>query len=113
MHDHYGIRGQANKIMQAFLNQKQYVLVNDIKSNLHTNKHGAAQGSTLGPLLFLLYINDLPYSINCKPRFFANETRLVYSSPTLSMLNTAINQDPKKYFDLVKTQYTYIKSLQI
>ena len=61
--------------------------------NLLTNKYGVAQGSTLGPLLFLLYINDLPYSINCKPRFFADDTCLVYSSPTPSMLNTAINQD--------------------
>ena len=91
--DHYAIRGQANKLMQAFLKRKQYVLVNGIKSNLLTNKYEVAQGSTLGPLLFLLYINHLPYSINCKPRFFADNSCLVYSSPTPSMLNTAINQD--------------------
>ena len=93
--DHYGIRGQANKLMQAFLNQKQYVLVNGIKSNLLTNNYGVAQGSNLGPLLFLLYINDLPYSINCKPRFFADNTCLVYSSLRPSILNTAINQNLK------------------
>ena len=86
--DHYGIRGQANKLMQAFLNRKQYVLVNGIKSNLLANKYGVAQGSTLGPLLFLLYINDLAYSINCKPRFFADNTCLVYSSPRPSMIKT-------------------------
>ena len=91
--EQYGIRGQTNKLMQAFLNQKQYVLVNSVKSNLLTNKYGVAQGSTLGSLLFLLYINDLPYSINCKPRFIAEDTCLVYSSSTPSMLNTAINQD--------------------
>ena len=79
--------------MQAFLNRKQYVLVNGINSNLLTNKYGVAQGSTLGSLLLLLYISDLPYSINCKPRFFADEICLVNSSPTPSMLNTAINQD--------------------
>ena len=79
--------------MQAFLKRKQYVLVNGIKSNLLINRYGVAQGSTLGPLLFLLYINDLPYSIDCKPQFFADDTCLVYSGPTPSMLNTAINQD--------------------
>ena len=47
--DHYSIRGQANKLMQAFLNRKQYVLVNGIKSNLFINEYGVAQGSTLGP----------------------------------------------------------------
>ena len=67
--------------------------MNGIKSNLLINKYGVAQGSTLGPLLFLLYINNLPYFINCKPRCFADDTCLVYSSPTPSMLNTAINQD--------------------
>ena len=81
--------------MQAFLNRKQWVLVNGIKSNLLTNKYEVAQNSTLGTLLFLLYINDLPYSINCKPRFFADDTCLVYSSPRPSMLNTALNQDLK------------------
>ena len=83
----------AYELMQAFLNQKQYVLVNGIKSNLLINKYGIAQGPTLGPLFFLLYINDLPYSINCKPRFFADDICLVYSSPTPPMLNTALNQD--------------------
>ena len=88
--DHYGIRGQADKIMQPFLNRKQYVLVNGIKSNLLTNKYGVAQDSILGPLLFLLYINDLPYSVNCNSRFFADDTCLVYSSPTPAMFNTAL-----------------------
>ena len=93
--DHYGIRGKTNDLIQTFLQRKQYVSVNGVNSNVLANNYGVAQGSTLGPLLFLLYINDLPSSVNCVPRFFADDTCLVYSSSNPSTLNTAINQDLK------------------
>ena len=79
--DHYGIRGKANELLHAFLKRKQYVSINGTNSSLLPNKYGVPQGSTLGPLLFLLYINDLPSSVTCEPRFFADDTCLVYSSP--------------------------------
>ena len=50
-----------------------------INSNLLTNDYGVAQVSTFVP--FLSYINDLPFSVNCKPRFFSDNTYLVYYSP--------------------------------
>ena len=50
-----------------------------INSYLLTNDYGVAQDSTFVP--FLSYINDLPFSVNCKPRFFAENTYLVYYSP--------------------------------
>ena len=93
--DHYGIRGKTNDLIQTFLQRKQFVSVNGVNSNVLANNYGVAQGSTLGPLLFLLYINDLPSSVNCVPRFFADDTCLVYSSSNPSTLNTAINQDLK------------------
>ena len=77
--DHYGIRGTAKDLLQSFLKRKQFVFANGCKSNIENNNYGVAQGSTLGPLLFLVYANDLPSSVNCIPRLFADDTCLVYS----------------------------------
>ena len=91
--DHYGIRGQSNNLLRAFLKRKQYVSINSSNSSLLTNDHGVAQGSTLGPLLFLNYINDLPHSVNCIPRLFADDTCLVFSAPTPTQLSAIMNKD--------------------
>ena len=52
--DYYGIRGMTLKLMNSYLQRKQYVLINNIESKLQSNNYGVPQGSTLGPLLFLL-----------------------------------------------------------
>ena len=89
--EYYGIRGIAKNLFESYLqNRQQFVTLND-ESRLYTTDWGVSQGSTLGPLLFLIYINDL---INCTavtPRLFADDTCLCFRSPKPENLQEIIN----------------------
>ena len=77
--NHYGIRGVSNDWFKSSLsNHNQYVSTYEYESGLAALNCGIPQGSVLGPLLFLLYINDLNQAMKlCKVHHFADDTNLL------------------------------------
>ena len=72
--DHHGIRGKTLDWIRAFLTDRtQKVAVEGVASEPIHVKSGVPQGSVLGPILFLVFINDLPASIRSSSRLFADD----------------------------------------
>ena len=87
--DHCGMRQVAKKLFQTYLcHKKQDVFINGFRSNTSTLTFGVPQGSVLGPLPFLIYINNLYNSLKfCQVHHFANYTNLLHINDSRKMLN--------------------------
>ena len=88
--EHYGIRGKALEIFKSYLsNRKQYVQLEKSKSQLRPITCGVPQGSVLGPLFFILFINDL---YKCCPegkvRLFADDTTIFFHKNNINDIIT-------------------------
>ena len=79
--EHYGICDVALKWIKSYFScRQQFVQFNDVCSTTQTIKCIVPQGSILGPLLFILYINDLPNASKLtQPFLFADDTSIFYS----------------------------------
>ena len=91
--EHYGIRVNMLNWFKSYLsNRKQYVFLNGESSEVKDITYGVPQGSVLGPLLFLLYINDLPNISKVLDFYlFADDTNIYYESDNLDKLDRKVN----------------------
>ena len=91
----YGTKGTAYRWLESYLsNRTQYCCVNGKLSSPAIMKTGILQDSGLGPLLFLIYINDLPKCLNAgsKPDMFADETQIATATHDIVITET-LNSD--------------------
>lgn len=91
----YGLSAHVVNWFKSYLNDRAHVTaVNGSRSNEQNSVCGIPQGSILGPLLFILYINDLPkYVTNVKVSMYADDTAIYYSSKDVNDIVDRMNYD--------------------
>ena len=92
--EHYGIRGSALQWFKSYLsNRQQFTEVNGVKSVKQPVEYGVPQGSVLGPLLFLLYVNDISTATEGhKTRLFADDSNVFVTSKDPVELKTKMQK---------------------
>ena len=96
--NHYGVHGNVNKLIKSYLdNRKQYVSLQGFDSAKKNIDCGVPQGSSLGSLLFQIYINDFRLCLNeTKSGHFADDTFILYNSKILKTIETIVNTELKE-----------------
>ena len=120
----YGVQGNSLNLLQSYMsNRSQVTLVNSELSQQKSITCGVPQGSILGPLLFLIYINDLPNCLNqAKSCLFADDTNLSFSGQCINDIEHQVNEDlnnlniwlfaNKLSLNVTKTEYMIIGTRQ-
>ncbi|CAB4005710.1 Hypothetical predicted protein [Paramuricea clavata] len=103
MNDQFGIKNVELDWFKSYLtNREQACIVNGAMSSPKTIVCGVPQGSILGLLLFLLYINDLPECLEkTSPHLYADDTQISTSAKTIEELTENLNNDLKKVVSLM------------
>jgi len=93
----YGVRGTVLQWFYNYLNKRQqYTVLPNYESETDVIKYGVPQGSVLGPLLFLIYVNDIQYAApDSKIKLFADDTNIFFS-----------DSDPEKLFSVANLNLT-------
>ena len=92
---YYGLKGSTLNLFQSYLsNRKQYTEIEDTTSTILPIQVGVPQGSILGPILFIIYVNDLP---QCSNKFdfimYADDTTLSSTIDSFSDINSNASAD--------------------
>jgi ribonuclease P/MRP protein subunit RPP40 len=116
--EHYGVRGVALRWFTSYLSHRtQYVSLNNVDSKMLPVRCGVPQGSILGPLLFILFINDIVHSSKLLEYIiFADDTNLFFKAPDLNTLYANVNNELikiSKWFKLNKLSLNIKKTSYI
>ena len=98
-----GFCEEATKWLRSYLSNRKFkVHIKKTFSEPGNFPCGVPQGSILGQLLFLLYINDMPQAVDCGLLLYADETCLIFQHNDITKIETALNKNFSMLFDFCK-----------